>query len=165
MFERFSKAARCVVKAAVAEAERRDDPRIGTEHLLIAVIAAPLSVDRRSLGALDTTGEALRSLLSTLDTEALAAVGVAVGPEGSAALSEFPSRSHHLPFTQGAKETLHRALREAVALRQRSIQPEHILLGLLHVADNDTAGRIMTRLGVDQVAVRWAVVSALRCSA
>ncbi|MDQ3781945.1 MAG: hypothetical protein M3349_03285, partial [Actinomycetota bacterium] len=140
MFERFSMAARTVVKAAVAEAERRDDPRIGTEHLLIAVLGAPLTVDRRALGALDTTGEALRSLLGTLDTEALASVGVAVGTQRSAVRSEFPSRRRHLPFTQGARDTLRKALREAVDLWQRSIGPEHLLLGLLHLADSDTAG-------------------------
>ncbi len=165
MFERFTRSARSVVKTAVIEAERRDDPRIGSEHPLIAVIGAPLSVDRRALRPLDAGRDALRALLHDLDSEALASVGVAVGPQRSAVLSEFPSRRRHLPFTHGARDTLECALREAVLLGQRHIGAEHILLGLLQVPDTDPAGRMMTRLGVDRAAVRWALVSALRCSA
>ena len=35
MFNQFSKAARAAVAAAVDEAQRRGDTRIGTEHLLL----------------------------------------------------------------------------------------------------------------------------------
>ena len=39
MFERFSRSARAAVEDAVYEAGRRGDRRIGTEHLLLALLA------------------------------------------------------------------------------------------------------------------------------
>lgn len=44
MFGRFTHDVRAVVIAAVAEAEHRDDRRVGTEHLPLDAVASPNAV-------------------------------------------------------------------------------------------------------------------------
>lgn len=159
MFNRFTHEARQVVIGAVGEAERRGDPRVGTEHLLAGValsfsgILAPLAI----------TPQRLRELTQALDSQALAAVGVEVelGPafEGPA------TKAGHLPFTQAAKDTLEGALREARALRQRHIGAGHIVLALAGLPPEDGAIRLLARAGVSPSDLRGAVLVAFRSSA
>ncbi len=79
MFERFGKEARAIVTTAVAEAEARGDSRVGTEHLLIAVVGVGFPFQRSLLGPLDVGSDEIRRQLDRVDAESLAAVGV--GPE------------------------------------------------------------------------------------
>ncbi len=165
MFERFNKPARLVVRNAVVEAELRDDPRIGSEHLLIALSVVDLSIDRSVLGPLDISAHDLRRVLGDLDSEALASVGVDIDAEPTGPTAAWPTRRRHRPFTHSARDTLEASLAEARRLRQRKITPEAILLGLLQSPDSDTAARMMSRLGVDRTATRNAVIHAMRKTA
>ena len=58
------------------EALRRGDRRIGTEHLVLALLVDPGSPAARAIG---TGLEAARSALDELDSEALLAIGVEPG--------------------------------------------------------------------------------------
>lgn len=70
----------------------------------------------------------------------------------------------HLPFTARAKKALELSLREAIALKDREIGAEHILLGVLRCDDRVTA-TLFQRLGVQPKAVREQVLADLRRAA
>ena len=113
MFERFSGQARYVVVGAQEEARALDHNYIGTEHLLLGLLATSDSLASASLTALGFTHDSVRD-----------AVEASVG-RGKA------SPGGHIPFTPRAKKVLELALREALQLKHNYIGPEHILLGLL----------------------------------
>jgi ATP-dependent Clp protease ATP-binding subunit ClpA len=154
MLNRFSRSARAAVVAAVDEAQRRGDDRIGTEHLLLGLLHEPDSVAVEALGVdLDSA----RRALQTMDVEALAAVGIDVDPgvdiEG---LPTAPSTKFagHRSFTAAARDVLRRTLVEAQRQRARRLSPTHILLALLDAGPRDPATQLLTRLGVDAALVR-----------
>jgi hypothetical protein len=66
----------------------------------------------------------------------------------------------HIPFTPRAKRALERSLREAIAMNDRHIGVEHLLLGLLDSKDNLALG-LLRRLGTDPAAVRADVLADL----
>jgi ATP-dependent Clp protease ATP-binding subunit ClpA len=103
-----------------------------------------------------------------LDAEALASIGIdldairarvedAFGP---GALSRRRCRrgvmALGLPFTRHAKKALELALREAVAVGDRHIGSEHVLVGLIRAGDG-VAARILSARGVDGGAVQAAL--------
>jgi ATP-dependent Clp protease ATP-binding subunit ClpC len=133
MFERFSGQARNVVVSAQEEARALDHNYIGTEHLLLGLLATSDSLASASLAALGFTHDSVRD-----------AVEASVG-RGKA------SPGGHIPFTPRAKKVLELALREALQLKHNYIGTEHILLGLLRegqgrgaqiLADNHPLERI-----------------------
>ena len=159
MFERFTKAAREVVVTAVAIADDRGDPRVGTEHLLAGVAAT----SSRAADVLDRLGagsEQVKTAISDLDRTALAAIGidqdsVRLGP----AANEWRRTKRHIPFNRAAKGALQGALREAVNLRHRYIGSEHILAALTSTGAEDPARRILAGLGVDVALLRREILS------
>ncbi|MGQ0774851.1 MAG: Clp protease N-terminal domain-containing protein [Pseudonocardiales bacterium] len=112
-FRRFTPGARQVVLLAQEEARQLCHEHLGTEHLLLGLLA-----ESRGLGA-----RALRGAGITLDT-------------ARAGIVEMVGRGHdtpsgHIPFAPRAKKALELALRESLHLRHNYIGTEHILLGLL----------------------------------
>jgi ATP-dependent Clp protease ATP-binding subunit ClpC len=111
VFERFGGGRRVVVLAE-EQARLLEHGYVGTEHLLLGVIAAGGPVS----DALVRRGAALEAV----QDEVVAIVGVVEGrPRG------------RIPFTPRAKSVLELSLREALRLGQRSIGSAHVLLGLL----------------------------------
>jgi hypothetical protein len=153
MFERFTKDARAVVQGAVEHAERTQAQTVGAEHLLLALLDREGSRASFALTALGN-GEGRESLrrgleearrragLSQAETEALAGLGIDVSQiiarveeaHGVGAMSGARqgkrSRSGRRGFGRDAKEILEKALRVAVARRDRHIGDEHLLLAL-----------------------------------
>jgi ATP-dependent Clp protease ATP-binding subunit ClpA len=149
MFERFDEdARRRVVGLAAEESRRRGDERIGTEHLLLALFRDPRSVATRVLGV---DVERARAALDTLDREALKAVGIDLPSMGRPAPVLTRRRP---PFTSGAREVLHRAVRTARDEKARQIQARHLLLGLLTRRRPDPAAELLESLGIDPAQVR-----------
>ncbi|WP_062346737.1 Clp protease N-terminal domain-containing protein [Herbidospora yilanensis] len=186
MFERFTDDARRVVSAAQVEARRLNHPRIGTEHLLLAMLQDPESLAARVLTGLDHGGaEArLRDILNQpggrrgheLDAELLSTIGIdldairekveeAFGP---GALDREPVRDHrgllrsgrHIPFGPRAKKTLELSLREAIALKHKAITDGHVLLGVIREGGG-LAMQIITEAGISPTRVREALVQEL----
>ena len=62
--------------SATSEARRRGDRRVGTEHLLLAVLVDADSVPARAFGVSSTTAH---DALQTMDDIALASLGIIVG--------------------------------------------------------------------------------------
>ncbi len=177
MFERFTAAARQAVVDAQQEAARLRHTEIGAEHLLLAVLTRDSAGSRvlRELGVDHAAVAAAVPARDVQDADALRSLGIDLeavrsrveAAFGAGALAPSPRtgwwrRSRHVPFTGTAKRALENSLREALALRHRSIGTEHLVLGLL--ADPAGPARtILAGLGVTppQEDVRAAVRTAL----
>lgn len=146
MFERFAQSARAVVEDARYEAERRGDRRIGTEHLLLALLQDTMIA--RAVGA---DADEAREAADELDRKALAEVGIDVG---STPISGRAVLGKHVPFTSAAKTVMRQTLAHATAEKARTITPQHMVQALLDRADPDPAAAILTALSVDRAAVR-----------
>jgi ATP-dependent Clp protease ATP-binding subunit ClpA len=173
MFERFTHEARAVVTNALDEAWRRRDRHVGTEHLLLGVIASTNPVITAVLEAAGITLQRARQALDAGDNDALAAVGVDVrtmptpvpDPPWRRSFARFGRSAGHLPFTGGAKRTLEETLRHAVRRNDRRIGTEHILLALTDRSAPDAAHHLLTALHVDVVALRADLERRLRDAA
>jgi ATP-dependent Clp protease ATP-binding subunit ClpA len=179
MFERFTDEARLVVVRAQIEA--RDvlpAERIGTEHLLLALMAQP---DSRSGAVLRRHGPTREEVVAALrvhrggddlDAEALSTLGIDLDAVresveatfGPGALDEGRRTSGrprgHIPFSPRAKKVLELSLREAIALRQRSISDGHLALGLIREGQG-LAMKVLHDRGVDLEALRRDLVEVL----
>ena len=138
MFERFTNSARHVVVIAQEEARGLQHNYIGTEHILLGLLAEPEGVAARVLGrfGLSLTGarEDVRRIIGT----------------GKGQMSG------HIPFTPRAKKTLELSLREALQLNHNYIGTEHILLGVIR--EGDGVGAHIIKDHADLLAVRNAVL-------
>ncbi len=186
MFERFTHEARNVVIGAQVEARALRHPRIGTEHLLLSMLAQPGTTTARALSGHGISHaavvEAVRTLVTAddLDADALGSLGIdldairdkveeAFGPGALDKRSEDRSvgargpearRSGHIPFSPRAKKVLELSLREALALKHDHISDGHILLGLIRDGDG-LALKVLHDRGVDVVELRREVTAAL----
>jgi len=141
MFERFSDRARRAVVRAQEEARLLNHDYIGTEHMLLGLLAERGSAAARALDSLNVTLEAAREQVREI-----------VG-EGS----QEQGQRGHIPFTPRAKKVLELSLREALNLRSEIIGTEHLLLGLIDEGDG-VGAQILDRLGAPAETVRERVV-------
>jgi ATP-dependent Clp protease ATP-binding subunit ClpA len=139
MFERFSGRARQVIVLAQDEAGRFNHNYIGTEHLLLGMLAEPDGTAHRALTAAGMT-------LDDARVRVQAAVGMGKRPPGG-----------HIPFTPSAKKVLELGLREALSLRHEYIGTEHLLLGLIREHDG-LGARLLTQADVDLLSLRMRVL-------
>jgi ATP-dependent Clp protease ATP-binding subunit ClpA len=176
MFERFTIEARQTVVGAQHEARLLHHGRIGTEHLLLALLAQPTPsgavLARHGLSRAEVS-EAVVAYVGTgdLDAEALTALGIDLDAVRSSVEASFgpgaldrPSGSKaapgHIPFTPRAKKVLELSLREAIAMKSRSIADGHIALGLLREGEG-LAMKVLADRGVDTVGLRRDLTAAL----
>jgi ATP-dependent Clp protease ATP-binding subunit ClpC len=144
MFERFTDKARQAVVLAQEEARRLGHPEVGTEHLLLGLLAV---TGGDSAGTRTLT--ALGIFLDDLRAEVEERIGRGEGAPGG-----------HLPFAPRNKKVLELSLREALQLGHNYIGTEHILLGLVREGESDAA-QVLVRLGADLETVRQEVVRQL----
>ena len=142
MFERFTAAARRVVVNAQSEARRLKHDYIGTEHILLGVVAESDEVAARALDGLGISADAVRQAVTALVREG------ATDPKG------------HIPFTPRAKKVLELSLREALALKHDYIGTEHILLGIIREG-HGVAARALLKLGADTARLRLKITELL----
>jgi ATP-dependent Clp protease ATP-binding subunit ClpA len=142
-------ARKMVLTSATEEARRRGDRRIGTDHLLLALLHDEHSSPARALGV---SLEAAHRASDALDVAALAAVGVEVdhlgSPEKAAPARRFP------PLTSGARAVLKQVIEEARPSKTGRLESRHFLLALLSRERPDPAAELLRALGIDVVAVR-----------
>jgi hypothetical protein len=113
MFERFTDRARQSLSLAHDEATALQHGFLGTEHLLLGLLAEGTGIAAVVLTDLGMTLEGTRD-----------AVREMIGPVPDYSATGKP------PFTPRAKKVLELALREALELHHNYIGTEHILLGL-----------------------------------
>ncbi len=142
MFERFTPGARRVIVLAQEEAVLLDHNHIGTEHLLLGLIAEGEGVGARALAALGIPISSARSEVE--------------GMIGRGKTMPVP----HVPFTPRSKKVLELSLLEARELGDQHIGTEHLLLGL--VRENEgVAAQVLRTLGVGSDDVRQTVIRIL----
>ena len=139
MFERFTDRARRVVVLAQEESRLLGHNYIGTEHLLLGLLAEREGVAARALESLDITLDAAREQVREI---------IGPGPQ---------EVRGHIPFTPRAKKILELSLREALKLGSEVISTEHLLLGLVDEGAG-VGAQILERLGAPAPAVREAVI-------
>lgn len=162
MFERFTHEARETVVQARVEARRLHSDRIGTEHLLLALLAqetpttavlARHGLDRESVTAAVAAGSD-----DDLDADALGTLGIdldavrerveaAFGP-GALDRRRGGPADGYLPFAPRAKKVLELSLRETLAMKQKSISDGHIALGLIREGQG-LAMKVVADRGID----------------
>lgn len=142
MFERFSGSARRVVELAQHEARALDHNYVGTEHLLLGLLAERQGVADQALRALGVSAEAIRARVTEI-----------VG-RGE------PSAGGAIPFTPRSKRVLQLAVTEAKAMGDDEVGTEHLLLGLLQEGEG-VAAETLADLGADDQRVRLQVSALL----
>jgi ATP-dependent Clp protease ATP-binding subunit ClpA len=196
MFERFTDRARKVVNLALAQAKERGDDQVRPAHMLYGVAAADglgawaltaLGVDaaavERELARARGTAPGPPGSPSEAagdDAEALAAIGIdldeikrrieeSFGPGALERVPQSrvpPAPRGRVPLTDQAKLSLALALKETRALHHSYVGTEHLLLGLMGVAERDPHGDFaavtLRDLGLDPAVVRARVLDELR---
>ncbi len=131
---------------ASAEARRRGDRRVGTEHLVLALLADPDSATARALGV--DLGSA-RAALALLDQQALAYLGIHL----SFSPSTLPGRpGERLRLTPAARAVFTSLARTRVRGERTGFG--HVLLALLSRVPPDPAAVLLDALGLDRVEIR-----------
>ncbi|MBN8562877.1 MAG: ATP-dependent Clp protease ATP-binding subunit [Leptolyngbya sp. UWPOB_LEPTO1] len=142
MFDKFTERSIRVVNAAQIEARRLDHNYVGTEQLLLGLIATRPSIAAQVLTDLDIT-------LEEVQEQVQAVIGRGTGL----------SRTE-IPFTPRSRRVLEQSLKEAERLGHSQVEPEHLLLAIVQ----DEAGlatQVLERLGVERVEVRIKVLQAI----
>jgi hypothetical protein len=140
--ERFSDHARRAVALGAEEARALGHPFLGTEHVLLGLLAQDEGIAARALAALHISeaavGDRLREVLGARE------------PRGQESLSVMPR----------LKQALELARRQAEALGHDCADTEHLLLGLVAVK-GALAGRILADLGANPERLRAQLASML----
>jgi ATP-dependent Clp protease ATP-binding subunit ClpC len=126
----FTPRAQQVLMLARKEAERFNHTFVGTEHILIGLMALGQGVAVNVLRKLGLNLEVVRTEVGKI---------VGAGPE--------QKLIGNIPYTPRVKEVLALAARHAKALNHTYVGTEHILLGLLDERDG-VAARVLERFGV-----------------
>ncbi|HEV2936255.1 MAG TPA: Clp protease N-terminal domain-containing protein [Streptosporangiaceae bacterium] len=189
MFERFTDKARKVVVLAKNKATERGDDQIRPVHMLYGLVSTD-GVAARALTALGVDPAAVERKLgrsapegplvgeASEDAEALAAIGIDLDEIkrriedsfGPGALGRVPlapkgplNWTGRLPLDDQSKLTLALSLKEARALHHNYIGTEHLLLGLLRVAERyprgEFAAATLPDLGLDPATARGRVLA------
>jgi ATP-dependent Clp protease ATP-binding subunit ClpC len=137
-FERFTDQARRALRLAEEEASHHRHGYIGTEHLLLGLMAAE-----------EGTAAAPFAELGLGVEEARHQLGIIIGEEEERG-------SGGVGLTPQAEQAIRASLAEADRLGHRDVGTEHLVLGLL-TDEHALAVRIVETLGVSPQHVRQAV--------
>jgi ATP-dependent Clp protease ATP-binding subunit ClpA len=142
----YSERAGASLGLAEREARSFNHNYVGTEHLLLGLLAVEDGVGARALGNLDIRPETVRQAVVDY-------VGRGTDPV-----------TEEIGLAPRARNALTHAREEARQLGHHYVGTEHILLGLLHEGEGVAAGILVNR-GVDLEAARAEVVRVLGAQA
>jgi ATP-dependent Clp protease ATP-binding subunit ClpA len=159
MFERFAQSTKAALEGARNEAERRGDRRIGSDHLLIALLQ-----DDATAQFVGVSADAARAAADELDRSALSAIGLTVGdgtytpatytPAAYTPAGRGASRKSVTSITRGAKGVIEQSMAHAASVKARVVSSEHMLLALLDKKQPDPAAALLAALPIDHAALR-----------
>ena len=141
--ENFTPRAQRVLHLARKEAEQFNHNYVGTEHILLGLVALGNGV---AVSALQSLGVDVQSL--RLEVEKAVGTGSDTKTAGT------------VPFTPRAKKVLALAASEARSLNHTYVGTEHILLGLLREGEG-IAARVLENMGVDLDEAREEIMAML----
>jgi Clp amino terminal domain, pathogenicity island component len=135
--------ARLTLELARKEAPRLHHSFIGTEHILLGLLALEDGVVPNVLKRMGVDREGLRKQIENW-------------------VSIFPSKKTHgrLPYTPRVKKSFRLAAGEAEASHQTGVGAEHIFLGLLLEGDG-VAARVLKNLGLTSETTREEIIREL----
>ncbi|MGE5550408.1 MAG: ATP-dependent Clp protease ATP-binding subunit [Bacteroidota bacterium] len=142
MYERFTERARKVLYLSQQEAKRLGHNYVGTEHLLLGLVAEGEGV---AAEALKTIGISLQKVRTELEK--------IIGSGDTPYLGE-------VSLTPRAKRVLELALDEGRQLGHNYVGTEHIILGLIRESEG-VAAQVLKNMGADLEKVRKQVLSQL----
>jgi ATP-dependent Clp protease ATP-binding subunit ClpC len=142
MFERFTDTAIQVIRLAQEEARRLGHNFIGTEQILLGLIAEGNGVAAQVLESLGVTLKEAREEVEKI-----------IGRGSSFVAAE-------VPFTPRSKRILELSLEESRSFKQEYIGTEHLLLGLLRDREG-VAAKVLLNMGVDSRQARTKVIQML----
>ncbi|NLS45453.1 MAG: ATP-dependent Clp protease ATP-binding subunit [Firmicutes bacterium] len=142
MFGGLTERAQRVLQLSQGEARRLGHDVIGTEHLLLGLVAEGTGIAARALQSLGINLEDVRQAVEKM---------VGTGD---------PDKVKMLTLTPRAKKVLELAMIEARQLGQGYIGTEHILLGLVREGEG-VAAQVLTGLGADAGKIRKEVTELL----
>jgi ATP-dependent Clp protease ATP-binding subunit ClpC len=142
-FSNFTPRAQRAIKLAQKEADDFNHPYVGTEHLLLGLIALGEGVAVNVLERMGVSIEKVR-----LEVER----AVGQGPETKTV--------GNIPFTPRSKKVLQLAMAEAQALNHSYVGTEHVLLGLLHEGEG-VASQVLKNMEIDLETARVEVMREL----
>jgi len=144
MFEKFTERARKVMSLGRQEAQRLNSDFIGTEHILLGIIAEDGGVAIKVLKRLGAAPEHLKAELERL---------VERSPTPTATLGQ-------LPFSPRSKRVIELAGEAASQLGHEVIGTEHLLLGIMK--ENEGIGaQVLTNFHLNLETVKDAVLLVL----
>jgi len=143
VFERFDEQARQVVVNAQEGARELHHNYIGTEHILLGLVAEADDLPARVLSEFGVEREGVWARIVEQ---------VGIGNE--------PVTTGQIPFTPRAKKILELSLREALGLGHNGIGSGHVLLGLLREGEG-VGSEILRDCGVASDPLRERVLAAL----
>ena len=135
MFDRYTEKARRVIFFARCEASRYGSPSIETEHILLGLVREDRAPMTRFLGETDFASE-IRTEIERRIT----------------ARERIPT-SVEVPLTAECRQILDFAAEEADRLGQRSVETEHLLLGMLRM-EGSLAAQILQARGLKLAQIR-----------
>ena len=141
--DNFTPRAQQVLQLARKQADSFNHGYVGTEHILLGLIALGHGV---AINALQSVGVDFDSV--RLEIEKAAGTGPETKTIGS------------IPFTPRAKKVLALSANEARNLGHSYVGTEHILLGLLREGEG-IAARVLENLGVDLEEIRYEIMKTL----
>ena len=139
----YTPRAQQVIQLARAEADRFNHSYVGTEHILLGLLALGQGV---AVTVLERMGISLESLRMEVEK------AVGQGPETKTV--------GNVPFTPRAKKVLQLAAAEARALNHTYVGTEHLLLGLLREGEG-VASQVLRNLNVNVETTRTEVMKEL----
>jgi len=137
---RFTDRAQKVILIAQEEAKRLNHDYVGTEHMLLGLVALGEGVAAQVLTSLGIDFRRVRA-----EIEKIVGAGESMMLVGE------------IPFTPRAKKVLEYAVEEAQHMGHTYIGTEHILLGLIR-EEEGVAARVLENLGLKLEAVRESVL-------
>jgi hypothetical protein len=139
---RFTSRARRAIVLGQEDARALRHDHMGTEHLLLGLLAEGEGVAAQALQRAGITLDAVRAEIEDI-------VGCAeTMPRG------------HIPFTPRAKKVLELALREALHLGHNFLGTEHVLLGIIREGGG-VAAQVLVKLGANLNQLRDHVLAQL----
>lgn len=142
MFERFTERARKVVYLAQQEAARLGHNVVGTEHILLGLVAEGQGIAAKALESLNIDLTKIRQEIERII--------------GSGETNPYAE----IPFTPRAKRVLELAIDEGRQMGHNYVGTEHVLLGLIREGEG-VAAQVLKNLGADLEKVRKQVFTLL----
>jgi predicted DNA-binding transcriptional regulator AlpA len=142
-FERFTDRARGAIVKAQEEARLMNHTWIGTEHLLLGLLAEGGGIAYEALNDYSVSLEIVRAQIAHM---------IPRGPT---------TPQGHIPFTPRAKKVLELALREALKLGHNYVGTEHVLLSLEREGEG-VAPQALVAIGVPLRSLRQTILERLQ---